>query len=94
LRSLIWLIAAPLYKLLRKNVPYIWENIHQDNFNQLKETLISVPILRYPDINEQFLIRTDACELGIGGILQKDEKDRKEYPIHFIIKKFEIFKNF
>ncbi|KAG4093733.1 hypothetical protein H8356DRAFT_1328978 [Neocallimastix lanati (nom. inval.)] len=36
------------------------------NFNQLKETLISVPILRYPDINEQFLIRTDACELGIG----------------------------
>jgi len=79
------MIAAPLYKLLRKNVPYVWESTHQDSFNKLKEALISAPILRYPDFNRQFIIRTDACKLGIGGVLlQKDENDKKEYPIHFI----------
>jgi len=79
------MIAAPLYKLLRKNVLYIWENTHQDSFNKLKEALISAPILRYPNFNKQFIIRTEECKLGIGGILlQKDEKDGKEYPIHFI----------
>jgi len=78
------MIAVPLYKLLWKNVPYIWENTHQDSFNKLKEALISAPILRYPDFNKRFIIRTDVCKLGIGGILlQKDEKDGKEYPIHF-----------
>jgi len=33
------MIAAPLYKLLRKNVPDIWENTHQDSFNKF-ETLL------------------------------------------------------
>ena len=50
------MIAAPLYKLLRKDVPYIWENTHQDSFNMLKEALISAPILRYPNFNKQFLL--------------------------------------
>ena len=73
------MIIAPLYKLLRKNVLYIWENIHQDCFNQLKEALISAP-----DFNKQFIIRMNSCKLVIGGILlQKDEKE-KEYPVHFI----------
>ena len=78
-------LAAPLYKLLRKNVPYVWEDLQQDSFDKLKNALISAPILRYPDFNKQFIIRTDACQEGIGGILlQKDEKDGMEYPIHFI----------
>jgi len=52
---------------------------------KLKEALISAPILRYPDYNKQFIIRTDACKLGLGdNLLQKDEKDGKEHPIHFI----------
>jgi len=79
------MIAAPLYKLLRKNVPFIWEDIHQNSFNKLKDALISAPILRYPDFTKQFIIRTDACKDGIGGVLlQKDEIDGIEYPIHFI----------
>jgi len=79
------MLAAPLYKLLRKNTSFVWEKEHQSSFDKLKEALISAPILRYPDFNKQFIIRTDACTDGIGGILlQKDEIDGIEYPIHFI----------
>jgi len=78
-------LLRPLYKLLQKNVPYIWENTYQDSFKKLKEALISAPTLPYPDFNKQFIFRTNERKLGIGGILlQKDEKDWKEYSIYFI----------
>ena len=79
--------------LLRINLKTILSNIkicynndtNNNNKNEKIEKQISAPILRYPDFNKQFIIRTDACKLGIGGILlQKDEKNGKEYPIHFI----------
>eukprot|EP00833_Pecoramyces_ruminatium_P014240 jgi/Orpsp1_1/1188272/evm.model.d7180000063560.1 len=57
----------------------------QKSFDNLKSALGKAPILAYPDFNKQFIIRTDACLEGIGGVLlQIDDKDGLEHPIHFI----------
>jgi len=63
------LISAPLYKLLRKNVEYIWTLEHTESFNKLIIALVDVPILCYPRFDKPFIIRSDASFNGIGGVL-------------------------
>ena len=45
-------IASPLYKLTRKNVPFIWTEKCQQAFERLKDGLQNAPVLGYPDFNE------------------------------------------
>ena len=46
--------AAPLNALLKKYVPFIWTNECQSSFEHLKQTLITAPMLSYPDLNKTF----------------------------------------
>ena len=64
-------ITAPLSNLLRKEVREPLE-LNPDgvkSFETLKELLTSAPILRLPDINRPFVLRTDASAVGVGGVL-------------------------
>lgn len=77
------IIAAPLYKLLQKNVKFNWTPTCQTAFDQLKKCLTSYPILRIPDFSKTFYLYTDASGTGIGGILcQRDENDT-EFVIQY-----------
>jgi len=78
-------ITAPLCKLLRKGIKYKWNQEHQGTFETLKSLLINAPILKFPQFDKEFIIRTDASYDGIGGVLlQKDDETQIEMPIHFI----------
>ena len=44
----------------------------EDNFNLLKELLTSAPVLRIADPNESFVVCTDACKEGLGGLLTQN----------------------
>ena len=77
--------TAPLCKLLRKNVKYVWSSEQENSFRDLKEKLINAPILKFPRFDKEFIIRKDASYDGVGGLmLQKDDETGKEHPIHFI----------
>jgi len=78
-------LAAPLNLLLRKGVAYVWTEKQEESFIKLKNALTNAPVLAFPDYTKQFIIRTDASFDGIGGVLlQLDEKDKLEHPIHFV----------
>jgi hypothetical protein len=38
----------------------------------LKQFLTSAPILRIADLNEYFMVFTDACKEGLGGVLSQN----------------------
>lgn len=77
--------SAPLCKLLRKKVQYIWSTEQEESFQKLKEKLINAPILKYPEFDKEFIIRTDASYDGVGGVLlQKNDDNDIEHPVHFI----------
>ncbi|CAG8810624.1 12507_t:CDS:2, partial [Racocetra persica] len=66
-------IATPLNQLLKKNIPYIWTWDHEMVFDDLKEKLITVPVLAYPDFAREFFLFTDTSKIALGAILaQKD----------------------
>ena len=63
--------AKPLSHLLKNNVPFIWGNDEETSFQDLKEQLITEPVLIFPDFSKPFIVTTDASGYAIGGILSQ-----------------------
>lgn len=57
---------------LKKNVPFVWTQQHNLCFEQLKEALISAPVLALPNFNKPFTVETDASAVGIGAVLMQE----------------------
>lgn len=76
-------VAKPLNKLLQKNVPYVWDKEQQQAFEQLKEYLITAPILQHPKFDQPFYLHTDASGSGLGAVLAQKDKDNREYAIAY-----------
>ncbi|KAM3402096.1 hypothetical protein ACQJBY_006196 [Aegilops geniculata] len=66
------MIACPLFHLLKKGKPFVRTAETQTTFDLVKQGLVSAPVLRLPDFNKQFVIDTDACDYGVGAILQQE----------------------
>ena len=72
------MIAAPLSKLLSKDVEFSWFEDCEKAFTVLKQKLISAPILGFPDMDKPFVLTTDASGTGLGFILsQKDDENHE-----------------
>ena len=72
-------IAAPLTSLTANKVPFKWNPEHQTAFKQLRQALVSPPILDYPQPNDHFILTTDASDVGLGAILSTARGTTKEY---------------
>jgi hypothetical protein len=76
-------VAEPMNRLLRKDIPYIWNEDCDLAFNQLKERLITSPILIYPDFSKEFLLYTDASYQGLGAVLAQLDDEGHEHVIAY-----------
>ena len=45
---------------------------HQESFHRLKNLLTSAPILKIADPEKDFVVCTNACNQGLGGVLMQD----------------------
>jgi hypothetical protein len=62
-------IVHPITSLQRKEKNFQWTNECERSFQRLKQLLTSAPILRIIDLNEDFIVCTDASKEGLGGVL-------------------------
>lgn len=81
-------IAAPLSDLTKKGQPnkLIWEESQERAFRSLKESLVKGPILRLPDLEKPFVLRTDASDVGLGAVLLQYH-DGTPFPIMYASRK-------
>ena len=66
-------IAAPLTKLTqKKNVKFQWSKECEKSFLELKERLITAPILTIPSGSGGFTVYYDASRIGLGCVLMQN----------------------
>ena len=58
-------IATPLTKLTRKNEKYVWNDKCEESFQELKQRLVTAPVLVLPDKQGNFVIYSDASHKGL-----------------------------
>jgi hypothetical protein len=78
-------IAYPLFNLTKKGVKFVWDTSCREAVEEIKKRALNAPLLMYPDFEKPLILRTDACQRGIGGVLF-NVIDGKEKPIAFISK--------
>jgi hypothetical protein len=62
-------IVSPLYKLLKKDTKFEWNETQENAFQHIKSQLTRQPILQYPDFSKEFVLTTDASSQGLGAVL-------------------------
>lgn len=75
-------IAKPLTKLTKRNEQFNFTSDCEVAFQKLKTTLISEPLLIYPDFSKKFILSTDASGIAIGAVLGQ-EINGVEHPIAY-----------
>lgn len=68
---------APVIALLKKGRKWNWSPEQQRSFEDIKEKLISAPVLIQPDFEKPFEIYCDASRVGLGAILTQNSKSIK-----------------
>ena len=64
--------AAPMTKLLRKGVPFDWNDKCEQSFQELKKRLTTAPVLALPEPGKAFTVYCDASRVGLGCVLMQD----------------------
>nr|GFD43293.1 putative reverse transcriptase domain-containing protein [Tanacetum cinerariifolium] len=59
-------LALPLTKLMRKSEKFVWNEEREKSFEELKQRLVSVPVLTLPSGSGGFQIYSDASKKGLG----------------------------
>jgi hypothetical protein len=65
-------IAHAITSLQRKGKKFQWTEQCESSFQQLKQLLTSAPILKIADPSKDYVVCTDACKEGLGGVLSQE----------------------
>ena len=82
-------LAAPLTELTKKgqrNQDIKRGESQEQAFNQLRQALVSKPILKMVEISKPFTLQVDASDLGIGAIVLQEENGKK-VPVAYASRK-------
>ena len=77
------LIAKPLTDLLKNNVRFRWGTEQDEAFEALRQKLTEEPILKFPDMDKQFVLKVDSSEYGTGAVLCQEGEDKFLHPVAY-----------
>ncbi|XP_022859254.1 uncharacterized protein LOC111380024 [Olea europaea var. sylvestris] len=67
-------IASPMTQLTWKGTKFVWSEKCKQSFQELKDKLVSAPILTIPDGSKGFVIYNDVSKLGLVCVLMQQGK--------------------
>ena len=70
--------------MLRKGVPFVWDDFVQRSFDALKKALVSALLLSPPDYGRAFLLYLAAAKSTIGMVLVQEEDALTEHVIYYL----------
>jgi hypothetical protein len=70
--------------LLKKDVPFLWDEATQCSFDALKHALTTTPLLWPPNYNKDFLLYLASAESTIGMVLVQEDDLFSKYEIYYL----------
>ena len=87
--SQMTLTCEPMFKVLRKNNPEVWNDDCQEAFDKIKRYLTNPPILVPPVPGKPLILYLTIHDTSMGCVLgQRDDSGKKEQAIYYLSKKF------
>jgi len=77
-------VTKGFMRLLKKGVPFFWDEFFQCSFDALKKALTSTPILSPPYYSRDFLLYLAATESTIGMVLVQEDDALAEHVIYYL----------
>ncbi len=77
-------ILAPVHKLLRKGVRWVWGDEQKKDFQEVKTQSQSQSLLVHFDCNKPLVLACDASPNGVGAVLLHQEQDGSKRPTAFV----------
>jgi hypothetical protein len=71
-------------RLLKKDIPFYWDEASQCSFDALKHALTTAPLLWPPNYNKDFLLYLAATESTIAMVLVQEDDLFSEYMIYYL----------
>ena len=79
--------------MTKQNVPFVWSDECEENFQKLKILLTTAPILTLPVEGKNFIVYCDASYSGLGAVLMQEKNviayasrqlkvHERNYPTH------------
>ena len=82
-------LAAPLHDMTKDGFVWddsVWTAQRLQDFEKFKEELARCIALHYPDYDKEFVLRTDASQIGVGMVLYQIHRDTPESePVYQVI---------
>ncbi|RVW58211.1 Transposon Tf2-12 polyprotein [Vitis vinifera] len=80
-------ICEPIFRLLRKNQPTVWNDDCQRAFERIKECLLSPPVLVPPTPGRPLLLYLSVSDMALGCMLAQLDDLGKERAIYYLSKR-------
>jgi hypothetical protein len=77
-------ITKGFMHLMKKGVPFYWDDAAQFSFDALKHALTTAPLLWPPNYNKDFLLYLAIAESTIGMVLVHEDDLFSEYVIYYL----------
>ena len=77
-------MTQPLRELLIKGNQWVWGEPQQRAFNQIKEALITSPVLALFNPNLETVVSADASSYGLGAVLLQKQQSGELKPVAYI----------
>ena len=80
-------ICEPIFLLLRKNQPIVWNDDCKRAFEKIKECLLSPPVLVPPIPGHPLLLYLSVSDIALGCMLAQLDDSGKEQAIYYLSKR-------
>ena len=80
-------ICEPIFPLLRKNQPTVWNDDCRHAFKKIKECLLSPPVLVPPTLRRPLLLYLLVLDMALGCMLAQLDDSGKERAIYYLSKR-------
>jgi len=80
-------ITAPMEKILNKDCKFQWSEECHQNFDTLKQKMVTTPILVFPDWSKEFHVHVNASSISLGAVLAQPGEGDIDHLLAFASRK-------